>query len=37
MGDAMADMVATQRNYSLASRAIDMQDQMAQIANGLKK
>jgi flagellar basal-body rod protein FlgG len=37
MGDVMVDMVATQRNYALASRAIDMQDQMAQIANGLKK
>jgi flagellar basal-body rod protein FlgG len=37
MGDAMADMIATQRNYSLASRAIDMADQMAQIANGIKK
>jgi flagellar basal-body rod protein FlgG len=37
MGDAMADMMIAQRNYSLASRAINMQDQMAQIANGLKK
>lgn len=37
LGDAMADMLLAQRSYSLASRAIDMQDQMAQIANGLKK
>jgi flagellar basal-body rod protein FlgG len=37
LGDAMADMMIAQRSYSLASRAIDMQDQMAQIANGLKK
>lgn len=33
MGDAMADMMIAQRAYSLASRAISMQDQMAQIAN----
>ena len=37
LGDALADLIATQRNYSLASRAIDMADQMAQIANGIKK
>jgi flagellar basal-body rod protein FlgG len=37
MGDAMADMMIAQRSYSLAGRAIDMQDQMAQIANGLKR
>lgn len=37
MGDAMTDMMAAQRSYSLASRAIDVQDQMAQIANGIKK
>ncbi|UGS33693.1 flagellar hook-basal body protein [Capillimicrobium parvum] len=37
IGDAMTDMIATQRNYSLASRAIDMADQMAQMANGIKK
>jgi flagellar basal-body rod protein FlgG len=35
LGDAMADMMIAQRAYSLASRAIQMQDQMAQIANGL--
>lgn len=33
LGDAMADMMIAQRAYSLASRAIQMQDQMAQIAN----
>jgi len=37
IGDAMTDMISTQRNYSMASRAIDMADQMAQIANGIKK
>ncbi|HEU4658581.1 MAG TPA: flagellar hook-basal body protein [Capillimicrobium sp.] len=37
LGDVMADMMITQRAYSLASRAIDMQDQMAQIANQVKK
>jgi flagellar basal-body rod protein FlgG len=37
MGDAMADMMLAQRNYTLASRAIDMQDQMAQIANQLRR
>jgi flagellar basal-body rod protein FlgG len=37
MGDAMADMIIAQRSYSLASKAIDMQDQMAQIANGIKR
>jgi flagellar basal-body rod protein FlgG len=37
LGDAMADMMIAQRSYSLASRAIDMQNQMAQIANQLKK
>lgn len=37
MGDAMTDMIIAQRGYSLASKAIDMQNQMAQIANGIKK
>ncbi|HEY8584624.1 MAG TPA: flagellar hook-basal body complex protein [Capillimicrobium sp.] len=37
MGDAMADMMIAQRAYTLASRAISMQDQMAQIANGVKR
>jgi flagellar basal-body rod protein FlgG len=36
LGDAMADMIIAQRSYALASRAIDMQDQMAQIANQVK-
>jgi flagellar basal-body rod protein FlgG len=37
MGTAMTDMMLAQRSYTLASRAIDMQDQMAQIANQLKR
>jgi flagellar basal-body rod protein FlgG len=37
MGDVMADMMITQRAYSLASKAINTQDEMAQIANGVKK
>jgi flagellar basal-body rod protein FlgG len=37
MGDVMADMMISQRAYSLASKAISTQDEMAQIANGVKK
>ena len=37
LGDAMADMMIAQRAYTLASRAISMQDQMAQIANKVKQ
>ncbi len=37
MGDVMADMMISQRAYSLASKAIESQDEMAQIANGVKK
>jgi flagellar basal-body rod protein FlgG len=37
LGDTMADMMVAQRNYTLASRAISMQDQMAQIANQIKR
>jgi len=37
MGDVMADMMIAQRAYSLASKAISTQDEMAQIANGVKK
>jgi flagellar basal-body rod protein FlgG len=34
---AMTDMIEAQRGFELASRAISMQDQMAEIANGVKK
>lgn len=34
---AMATMIQTQNNYSMASKAIQYQDQMAQIANQVKK
>jgi flagellar basal-body rod protein FlgG len=37
LADAMVDMMDAQRSYSLASKAIGYQDQMAQIANGLKR
>jgi flagellar basal-body rod protein FlgG len=36
LGDAMTDMMAAQQDYSFASRAISVQDQMAQIANQVK-
>jgi flagellar basal-body rod protein FlgG len=35
-GDAMTTMIDAQRGYQLASRAIQMQDQMLQIANQVK-
>jgi flagellar basal-body rod protein FlgG len=34
---AMTDMIEAQRSFELASRAITMQDQMLEIANGVKK
>jgi flagellar basal-body rod protein FlgG len=37
MGDVMSDMIMTQRAYQMASKAINTQDEMAQIANGIKK
>ena len=37
MADAMVDMMDSQRAYQLASRAIQMQDQMMEIANGVKR
>lgn len=37
LGDVMADMMIAQRGYQLASKAISTQDEMAQIANGVKK
>lgn len=36
LADAMVDMMDAQRSYSMASKAIHMQDQMAEIANGIK-
>jgi flagellar basal-body rod protein FlgG len=37
LANTMVDMMDAQRSYSLAARAINYQDQMAQIANGLKR
>jgi flagellar basal-body rod protein FlgG len=37
LADAMVDMMSAQRSYSMASRAISMQDRMMEIANGLKR
>jgi flagellar basal-body rod protein FlgG len=37
LADAMVDMMDAQRSYSMASRAIHMQDQMMEVANGLKQ
>jgi flagellar basal-body rod protein FlgG len=37
MGDAMADMMISQRAYSFAGKAVSMQDEMAQIANQVKR
>lgn len=37
LGDAMADMMISQRAYGFASKAVTMQDDMAQIANQIKR
>jgi flagellar basal-body rod protein FlgG len=37
VADAMADMIEAQRSFELASRAIRMQDQLLEIANGVKR
>jgi flagellar basal-body rod protein FlgG len=37
LGDAMVDMMDSQRSFQLASKAIQMQDEMAGIANGVKQ
>jgi flagellar basal-body rod protein FlgG len=37
LADAMVDMMDAQRSYSMASKAIHMQDQMLEIANGVKQ
>ncbi len=37
VGDAMVDMIDAQRGFQLASKAIQMQDQMLEIANQVKK
>lgn len=34
---AMVDMIEAQRSYTLASRAVQMQDQLLEIANGIKR
>ena len=37
VASAMTDMLDTQQTYTLVSRALQTQDQLAQIANGLKR
>ena len=37
LADAMVDMMDAQRSFQLASKAIQMQDQMMEIANGVKR
>jgi flagellar basal-body rod protein FlgG len=37
LADSMVDMMDAQRSYSMASKAIHMQDQMMEIANGVKQ
>jgi flagellar basal-body rod protein FlgG len=37
MADVMVDMMDAQRSYQLASRAVQMQDQMLGVANGVKR
>ena len=37
MGDAMVNMMDSERSFQLASKAIQMQDEMAGIANGVKQ
>jgi flagellar basal-body rod protein FlgG len=37
LGDAMADMMISQRAYGFAGKAVSMQDQMAQMANQVKQ
>jgi flagellar basal-body rod protein FlgG len=37
MGDAMVDLMEAQRSFTMASRAIQMQDQLLEIANGVKR
>ncbi len=37
LGDAMVDMMEAQRGFELASKAIQYQDQLMEIANGIKR
>lgn len=37
LADAMVNMMDAERSYSMASKAIHMQDQMMEIANGIKQ
>lgn len=37
VGDAMVDMIDAQRSFQLASKAIQMQDQMLEVANQVKR
>ena len=36
LGDSMVDLLDAQRSYQMGSRAVQMQDKMMEIANGLK-
>jgi flagellar basal-body rod protein FlgG len=37
LGDAMVDMMDAQRSFELASKAVQMQDQIWEVANGVKR
>jgi flagellar basal-body rod protein FlgG len=37
LGDALVDMMDAQRSFAMASRAVQTQDQLLQIANGLRQ
>ena len=37
LGESMVDMMEAQRAFTLASRAIQTQDQLMEIANGVKR
>lgn len=37
VGDAMVDMIDAQRSFQLASKAVQMQDQMLEVANQVKR
>jgi flagellar basal-body rod protein FlgG len=37
MADAMTTMIEAQRGFQLASKAIQTQDQILEIANGVKR
>ena len=37
MAQAMTDMIEVQRSFQMTSKALTMADQMAEIANGVKR